>query len=575
MSRISRLLAGLALFVALVIVVGWPALATVLEATDASADLERALKRQGWDDWALKLAQWRGQASQGGPAPLDFAGSEEVLRETRGLSRPLRLGFETLALVLLTELLALPAGVILAILLFRTDVRGRRVLLALITLAAFVPLPLHATAWLGALGNAGRAQVLGVRPILVGRSGAAVVHALFALPWVVLLAGVGLCAVEPELEESASLEMAPARVIARVTLRRSIGAIAAAALAVAVLTAGDMTVTDLIQIRTYAEESYVQYILGRGPGEAAAVTLMPLLVLGSLILLVARALGRIEPARLISSLARPRLWRLGGWRLPGGLVLAGLIGNVIAMPLYSLAWRAGRVGGRAHLGRPPAWSLGGLVGTLQFAAAEVAGPLVATLLWTTIAAMISTGLAGSLAWSARRSRCWQTLALAVLVLTLATPGPVVGMALVLAYRDLPSVYDSPALVVLAQTARSLPYALLLLWPFLRAFPREYLEAAALDGFGEWGQISKAALPLSWRALVAAGAVSLALALGELPATNLVAPPGVPPLSVVIWGLLHTGVESHLAGVALVSLAVVATAALAATCALWSVRALRK
>ena len=60
-----------------------------------------------------------------------------------------------------------------------------------------------------ALGNAGRMQALGVRPILVGRFGAAVVHAMAALPWVVLLAGVGLCAVEPELEESALLEFGP------------------------------------------------------------------------------------------------------------------------------------------------------------------------------------------------------------------------------------------------------------------------------------------------------------------------------------------------------------------------------
>ena len=31
------------------------------------------------------------------------------------------------------------------------------------------------------------------------------------------------------------------------------------------------------------------------------------------------------------------------------------------------------------------------------------------------------------------------------------------------------------------------------------------------------------------------------------------------MSVLIWGLLHTGVESHLAGVALIMLMVVATA----------------
>ena len=44
----------------------------------------------------------------------------------------------------------------------------------------------------------------------------------------------------------------------------------------AVLTAGDMTVTDLLSVRTYAEEAYLQYTLGRGPGAAALVALPPI-----------------------------------------------------------------------------------------------------------------------------------------------------------------------------------------------------------------------------------------------------------------------------------------------------------
>jgi iron(III) transport system permease protein len=604
MSRLARLIGSLALLAAVSVVVGWPALATVLEATDAIARFQAVFLRLGWVDWASALQRWRGSAADAGSVTaLDVSGSAGLLRETRGWSRPLRLGLETLTLVAMTESIALPLGVALAVCLFRTDAWGRKVLLALVTLAAFVPLPLHATAWLGALGNAGRAQVVGTRPILVGRFGAAVVHALSALPWVVLIAGVGLCAVEVELEEAARLEMAPLRVITRVMLRRAIGAIAASALAVAVLTAGDMTVTDLLQIRTYAEEAYVQYILGHGAARAAGVTLIPLVVLGGLILLAGRALARLDPARLISSLAQPHLWRLGRWRVPCGLILAALVGGGVGLPIYSLLWRAGRVGGRATLGRPPVWSLAGLMGTLRFAAGEISEPLAATLLWTALAATITTSLAFALAWSARGSRWWRMAALGILVLALATPGPVAGMAFVLAYRDLPdlghpalllalatpdplvrqalvwiyrhpfSLYDSPMMIILAQTARALPYALLLLWPFLRAFPGEYLEAAALDGYGPLGRLWHVAVPLSRRALVAAWAISFALALGELPATNIVAPPGVPPMSVVLWGLLHTGVESHLAGVALIMLAVVATAGLTAALAVWSVRAL--
>jgi iron(III) transport system permease protein len=591
-SGFSAFAARVILGLALLAIIGWPAIATLREATLAWSDRSGALGAAG--------------------GSLDPAGSAELLRDTGELARPLRLAIETGGLVAATLALALPLGVVLALFLFRTDLWGRRPLLALIGLSAFVPLPLHATAWLGALGNAGRAQAFGIRPLLVGHLGAAVVHALAALPWVVLIVGVGLCAVEPELEESALLAYGPVGVLLKVTLRRAWGAFAAAALAVAVLTAGDMTVTDLLQIRTYAEEAYLQYSLGRGPGGAALVAIPPLVVLGLLILFVGRLLARLDPARVVSSFSRARVWHLGRWRLPCGLLLAALVGNVAAVPLYSLVWRAGRVGGRATLGRPPHWSLAGLAGTLQNAGEEIWEPLQQSLVCTAVAATVTAFLACMLAWASRTSFGWRCVALMTLALTLATPGPVAGMALVLAYRNfpgmsdlpavvamaealrnvpdavlipslatpgpaaavglvlayrnLPSVYDSSAMVVMAEVFRTLPYALLILWPFLRSFPQELLDAAALDGLTTWGQLVRVVIPLSRRALVAAWAIAFAIGLGELPATNLVAPPGTQPMPVVILCLLHTGVESHLSGVALIMLIVVFGAGLFAAAA---------
>jgi iron(III) transport system permease protein len=565
-----KMVLGMGLFA----IVGWPALATVLEATQAVPKLERAVRRAGWSKVADRMARWRGvepgdeELDTG--AAMDPAGTAELLRETRGLARPAMLAMETTGLVVATEAMALPLGVLLAIVLFRTDIWGRRALLTIIALAAFVPMPLHATAWLGALGNAGRMQAMGVRPILVGRFGAAVVHALAALPWVVLLAGVGLCAVEPELEESALLDFGPLRVLLRITIRRAMGAIAAAALAVAVLTAGDMTVTDLLQVRTYAEEAYVQFILGRGLADAAVVALPPLLMLGFGIILAGRALSHLDPARLASASSGARLWRLGPWRIPAGAVLAAIVGNVLAFPLYALIWRAGRVGGRATLGRPPVWSLSGLLGTLRFAAGEILEPLGASLFWASIAATVAVALAFGLAWAGRSSRAWRWAMLGAMALALATPGPVAGRAMMLAYLGLPEFYDSSAMIVMVQALRALPYVLLILWPFLRSFPRDYLDAAALDGYGPAGQMLRVVFPLSIRVLLASWMVALALGLGELPATRQVYPPGVEPMSVFLWGLLHTGVESHLAGVALIMLLVIGSAGLVAAAALgWS------
>ncbi len=296
MSRIASVASQMVLCLGLAIVAGWPAGATVAEAWRALAHPE--------------------DAQLGPGSAYDAVGSAEMLRDRSGLPRPLRLAIETGIVVVGTEALALPVGIVIALLLFRTDVPWRGPLLLILTLAAFVPLPLHATAWLGAFGNAGRLQPFGAQPILVGRFGAAVVQGSAALPWVVLIVGVGLCGVEPELEESALLDHGPARVLFEVTLRRSLGAIAGAALAVAVLAAGDMTVTDLLQIRTYAEEAYLQYSLGKGPGEAALVALPPFLVLGVLILFVGRCLPGSTPLawHRLSIGRGDGLWAHGGFR---------------------------------------------------------------------------------------------------------------------------------------------------------------------------------------------------------------------------------------------------------------------
>ncbi len=81
----------------------------------------------------------------------------------------------------------------------------------------------------------------------------------------------------------------------------------------------------------------------------------------------------------------------------------------------------------------------------------------------------------------------------------------------------------------------------------------------MDGVGPIGQVIRIAVPLSRRASSAAWAVAFVLGLGELPATNVITPPGVETISLLIWSLLHTGVESHLAAVALVTLATIAAA----------------
>jgi iron(III) transport system permease protein len=142
-------------------------------------------------------------------------------------------------------------------------------------------------------------------------------------------------------------------------------------------------------------------------------------------------------------------------------------------------------------------------------------------------------------------------------LALAAPGPIAGMALVLAYHRFAPIADTPAIVVLAYVARTWPYALLLLWPVVRSLPPEDFEAAELDGYSPAGQVLHIALPLTLGAIGLAWGAALVLTLGELSAVYLVTPPGHTSLTLRIWDKLHIPPESSLAGFVLVTLGVIA------------------
>ena len=79
--------------------------------------------------------------------------------------RVLLLAVNTVLLAGGTVLLALPVGVVAAVLLFRSALPGRRALRFLVVLALFVPLPLLVAAWQNAFGVGGWLLVNGATTI--------------------------------------------------------------------------------------------------------------------------------------------------------------------------------------------------------------------------------------------------------------------------------------------------------------------------------------------------------------------------------------------------------------------------
>ncbi|TRY19460.1 carbohydrate ABC transporter permease [Tessaracoccus rhinocerotis] len=111
---------------------------------------------------------------------------------------------------------------------------------------------------------------------------------------------------------------------------------------------------------------------------------------------------------------------------------------------------------------------------------------------TTFAVVIIGALAGyAFAWLEFPGRDW--LLIAVIVL-LAVPIQVALIPLARLFGDL-GIFGSVFGVILFHTAFGLPFAIFLLRNFYSQFPGELMEAARVDGAGEWNIFFRIVLPL--------------------------------------------------------------------------------
>jgi iron(III) transport system permease protein len=491
--------------------------------------------------------------------------------------RLLALARNSFFLVAGTLALALPLGIAGAVLLHRTDLPFRRFWRVLLLVTLFAPLPLFTSGWQAVLGAGGWLRVpawsgagAAWTPWGQGIGSAIWIHAVAALPWVVLLVGQGVSWVERELEEDALTLMSPGRVLWRVTLPRASAAIGAAALWVSLQAATEITVTDVMQVRTFAEEVYTQLVGGpdadEGLARAVAATLPFVLLIAIVVGGVVRLWERRLPARA-TMLTPPRLFRLGRWRWPIALIVAILCGGLLVVPLGSLVWRAGLAG------TPPAWSASATGSYLLRAARPPEGWSLLNSLGTAAAAgVLVAALALGACWAARSARWFRTGVLVLMAVAWAMPGPLIGLGLKMTIDGLLDVTGSrwlahllyhgpsPLPLVWVDVIRLTPCAVALLWPVVRLLPVELDDTARVDGASPGQELRLVVWPLT-RAVFGRAALAVGvLALGELSAGKLVATPGMPGYATEIFTQMHYGVTNELAARCVLLLGLVALAA---------------
>jgi len=470
---------------------------------------------------------------------------------TAGLAR------NTLLLAGATVAVSVPLGTLVAILLVRTDLPGRQGFGLVLAGLLFVPLFLQTGAWQAGFGSQGWYTLAYSGPVwLEGLRGAVWIHAVAALPWVVLFVAAGLRNVERELEELALLDGTPGQVFLHVTARRALPAVGVAALWVAVTTAGEMTVTDFFQVRTYAEELYTEVAVAPEANQLPLTALPGIAVTAWVVVAALTLVAGLAPVAREPSHAAPLVFSLGAARWPTALAMALLLAVVAGVPLGSLAWKAGVLVTQTADERIRSWSPSKCVAMLVTSSWQHAKEYRWSLLIGSLAATAAVGVAAPVSWLARRGGMRALMALGLTAATLAVPGPVVGVVIV-GLMDQPGwtwlnrLYDhSIAAVWLAQTWRALPLPLLVLWQAWRSLSEDVLDAAAIDGAGPLTRFWRIAIPQRRPAVAVAWLVAFAAALAEVDATFIVRPAGVETLSTWVFEQLHNGPEDVVTSVCL-------------------------
>jgi len=460
------------------------------------------------------------------------------------------------ALFALTSAIAVPWGMLWAVLVERIGMKGKHLLRVAVLFGIALPIPVSAVAWQAAFGDFLPASALGEawRPWNQGLLPAVWIHAMIGLPWVIAIVSTVLRTTDPDLEEEANA-LGGVKMVWRMVIAPRLALALFAALAwLAVQTTTEIAVTDMMMVRTYAEEVYSQLVIDRsGIGASLALSVPIALVCIAMAFIAGnrwfgrytRASGESIPTRAIALRGR--------WRRPAILFVWLTPLLFLGLPIAALVWRA------AGDGTSLFHRLGSVVRT--------EGICLLTSMATAIAVgLVTAVLARRCCWAARQSRRDAAILFSLCAVLIFTPGPIAGFGLkwliewlidvessILPAMDFPPLQSllfdqpSPLPIAWAATLRFFPLACLLQWPTLKAIPKEYLETAALLHRSPWRLV---VAPASAEAFRSAIFFIAALTLGEVSAAKVVNPPFYSVYILRLFDQMHYGSESSVAALSL-------------------------
>jgi iron(III) transport system permease protein len=439
---------------------------------------------------------------------------------------------------LLATLIGAPLGLLFA----HAGFPLKRLLRMALVTPLVIPPYILALSWIYIGGPAGLIAKLFGRDLLSGwtysLTGAVIVLGAGFYPLAMLATEAAARGVDWRLEEAALLVASRRRVLSRITLPLIAPSLIAAALIIFVLAISEFGVPGLLRVNVYTTEVFTAFSALYDFGAATALAI-PLLA-AALIAGTAARFVIVERPLVTGRGARSGLKLLSEHKTVVGALALLVIVVCVLTPFIALALEAGGV-----------WRIISAAATSQAA--------IRNSLWlAVVGATMITILGTLLGYGRARARTrLRVLADLVMIIIFAVPSTVAGVGLISLWnRPGFGIYGNQAMVVIADLARFVPVAALILAASIRQVPVSFEEAAELSSAGWLRIFIRIVLPQIKTGIAAAWIVAFIFAFGELGATILVAPPGESTLPVRIYTLIANASSSEVAALALMQICVI-------------------
>lgn len=474
-----------------------------------------------------------------------------------------------------TTPIAVGIGTVLAYLVVRTNLPGRRAVTVLTLVQLLVPGVLYTISWilLASPRTGAFNRVLGEGTVDVfGLPGMVLVEGLHLVPIVFLLMAAAFRSVDPALEESALASGARLpSVVRRVTLPLVRPALYASVLIVVVRALEAFETPALLGIPggVWVFTSRIWRELNRYPadiGQAGAYAVSLLVVTVAGVFLLSRLTTRRQRFQTVTGRGqrRPRPVDLRGWRAPLAVVIWAYLVLAVILPVLVLVYTSTQ-----PFYSPPTWatlsnmSLDNYASVLDDEATLEAVVNTAILAAATASIVLVIGAVG--AWLIVRTSIrgrWIVDGLAFA--PIAIPGLVLGLALLVVYVRIPlEIYGTLWILLIAFVTSEMAFGIRFSSPSMHQISDELEESAYTSGASWWQTFRRIILPLLVPGLVACWIYVFVAAARELSSAILLYSPGNEVVSIRIWELYQQGELTELAALgvmmAVVLIALVAIA----------------